>query len=190
MTLKIGILGSTKGTALQGVIDAIEAGRLDAEIVLIVSNRPDAPILERAAKHRLPSLPVDPTGLTREAYDEKVTAALRQAGAEVVLLVGYMRVVSPAFVNTWEGRLLNVHPSLLPAFGGKMNKDVHRAVLDSGAKHTGCTIHIVTDEVDAGPILLQKKCDVLPEDTVDSLKDRVQALEQQAFVEVLQKWGE
>jgi phosphoribosylglycinamide formyltransferase 1 len=71
-----------------------------------------------------------------------------------------------------------------------MNKDVHRAVLDSGAKHTGCTIHIVTDEVDAGPILLQKKCDVLPEDTVDSLKDRVQALEQQAFVEVLQKWGE
>ena len=189
MTLKVGVLGSTKGTALQGVIDAFEAGRLDAKIVLIVSNKPGAPIFERAAKHRIQSLLIDPAGLTREAYDEKVTAAFTQARAEVILLIGYMRIVSPAFVKAWEGRLINVHPSLLPAFGGKMNKDVHRAVLDSGVKHTGCTIHIVTDEVDAGPVLLQKKCDVLPGDTVDGLKDRVQALERQAFVEVLQKWG-
>ena len=189
MTLKIGVLGSTRGTALQGVIDVIEAGRLEAAIVLIVSDKQAAPILERAKNHGLPSLHIDPAGLTREAYDEKVSAAFRQTGAEVILLIGYMRIVSPSFVKAWEGRLVNVHPSLLPAFGGKMNKDVHRAVLDSGVKQTGCTIHIVTDEVDAGPVLLQKTCDVLPGDTVDSLKNRVQALEQHAFVEVLETWG-
>ena len=188
MSLKVGVLGSTRGTALQGVLDAIEAGTLDAEIVLVVSDKRSALILDRAEKHGVPALFLDPTGLKREAYDLQVSSALHEFGVELVLLIGYMRIVSAKFVETWKGRLLNVHPSLLPAFGGLMNQKVHEAVLAAGVSETGCTIHQVTEEVDGGPIVLQKRCPVLPGDTVEMLKDRVQALEQSAFVEVLQGW--
>jgi phosphoribosylglycinamide formyltransferase-1 len=188
MSLKIGVLGSTRGTALQGILDAIAAGTLDVEIVLVVSDKQTAPILERAARHGVHALFLDPAGLTREAYDRQVSEALREAGAELVLMVGYMRIVSDQFVNTWRGRLLNVHPSLLPAFGGLMNLKVHEAVLAAGVTETGCTIHQVTEEVDGGPIVLQKRCTVLPGDTAEMLKSRIQALEQAAFVEVLHGW--
>jgi phosphoribosylglycinamide formyltransferase-1 len=126
--------------------------------------------------------------LSRESYDQRVTQALTNAGAELVLMIGYMRIVSAAFVETWRGRLLNVHPSLLPAFGGLMNLKVHVAVLESRVSETGCTIHQVTEEVDGGPVVLQKRCAVLPGDTAETLKERVQALEQVAFIEVLRGW--
>jgi phosphoribosylglycinamide formyltransferase-1 len=185
MKLKVGVLGSTRGTALQGILDATD---LNVEITLILSDRASAPILQRAADHHLPSLHLDPKGLTREAYDKEVTNALKAAGAQLILMIGYMRIVSPDFVAAWRGRLLNVHPSLLPAFGGLMNRSVHEAVLASGVMETGCTIHQVTEDVDAGPIVLQKRTPVLPDDTVETLKDRVQSLEQAAFVEVLRNW--
>ncbi|HEY4009444.1 MAG TPA: phosphoribosylglycinamide formyltransferase [Acidobacteriaceae bacterium] len=188
MSLRVGVLGSTRGTALQGVLDAIQAGTLDAEIALVASDKPTAPILDRARLYKVPVQFVDPSGLTREQYDERVSAALHEAGAELVLLIGYMRILSRGFVETWRGRLLNVHPSLLPAFGGLMNRKVHEAVLAAGVTETGCTIHQVTEELDAGPIVLQKRCPVLRGDTVDTLKDRVQALEQSAFVDVLREW--
>jgi phosphoribosylglycinamide formyltransferase-1 len=188
MSLKVGVLGSTRGTTLQGILDAVVAGTLDVEIVLVASDKQAAPILDRAAKHGVRALFLDPAGLKREAYDEQVSDALRDSGAELVLLIGYMRIVSAKFVNTWQGRLLNVHPSLLPAFGGLMNQRVHEAVLAAGIGETGCTIHQVTEELDGGPIVLQKRCPVLPGDSAETLKDRVQALEQAAFVEVLQGW--
>lgn len=188
MSLKVGVLGSTRGTALGGVLDAIAAGTVDAEIVLVVSDKQNAPILERAANHGVRALFLSPAGLKREDYDQQVSETLRKAGAELVLMIGYMRIVSDRFIETWRGRLLNVHPSLLPAFGGLMNRGVHEAVLAAGVSETGCTIHEVTEEVDGGPIVLQKRCPVLPGDTVEMLKDRVQALEQAAFVEVLRNW--
>jgi phosphoribosylglycinamide formyltransferase 1 len=188
MSLKIGVLGSTRGTALQGILDAVTAGALNVDLVLVVADKRNAPILERADSHGVPTLFVDPTGLKRDEYDRRVTDALRQVGAELVLMIGYMRIVSASFVEEWKGRLLNVHPSLLPAFGGLMNQKVHEAVLAAGVSETGCTIHQVTEEVDGGPIVLQKRCSVLPGDTPEILKDRVQALEQVAFVEVLQGW--
>lgn len=188
MSLKVGVLGSTRGTALQGILDAIAAGTLDVEMVLVVSDKQSAPILERAAKYGVSALFLSPAGLKREAYDDQVSETLREVGAELVLLIGYMRIVSAKFVETWRGRLLNVHPSLLPAFGGLMNQKVHEAVLAAGVSETGCTIHQVTEEVDGGPIVLQKRCPVLPGDTAEMLKDRVQTLEQAAFVEVLQGW--
>ena len=188
MKLKVGVLGSTRGTALQGVLDAIAAHTLDAELVLVLSDKAAAPILDRARQHCVPALFLDPAGLKRAEYDALVTEALQQAGAQLVLLIGYMRIVSPPFVHAWRGRLLNVHPSLLPAFGGLMDTRVHQAVLDAGVAETGCTIHQVTEDVDAGPIILQRRCPVLPHDTADTLKERVQALEQAAFVEVLQQW--
>lgn len=188
MRLKVGVLGSTRGTALQGVLDALAAGRLDVDLVLVVSDKPASIILERASSQAVPTRYIDPAGLKREVYDDLVTEALQEAGAELVLMIGYMRIVSAKFVETWRGRLLNVHPSLLPAFCGLMNQRVHEAVLAAGVTETGCTIHQVTEEVDGGPVVLQKRCAVLPGDTAESLKDRVQALEQEAFVEVLQKW--
>ena len=188
MSLKVGVLGSTRGTALQGILDAVATRALDIEIVLVVSDKQTAPILERASKYGVRTLFIDPAGLKRETYDEQVSAALIEAGAELVLMIGYMRIVSAKFVETWRGRLLNVHPSLLPAFGGLMNVKVYEAVLGAGVAETGCTIHQVTEELDGGPIVLQKRCAVLPGDTAESLKDRVQALEQAAFVEVLQEW--
>jgi phosphoribosylglycinamide formyltransferase-1 len=188
MSLKVAVLGSTRGTALQGVLDALAAGTLDVELVLVLSDKSSAPILARAAAAGVPTMHLDPTGHKRAEYDSLVSAALQQAGAELVLLIGYMRIVSPAFVETWRGRLLNVHPSLLPAFGGMMDTSVHEAVLAAGVAETGCTIHQVTEDVDAGPIVLQKRCPVLLGDTPVTLKARVQALEQSAFVEVLQNW--
>jgi formyltetrahydrofolate-dependent phosphoribosylglycinamide formyltransferase len=188
MSLKVGVLGSTRGSALQGILDAVAAGSLDVEIVLVISDKQTAPILERAAKYGVPALFLDPAGLKRDIYDQQVSKALRDAGAELVLMVGYMRIVSAEFVETWRGRLLNVHPSLLPDFGGLMDMKVHEAVLAAGVSQTGCTIHQVTEEVDGGPIILQKHCPVLPGDTAEMLKDRVQKLEQAAFVEVLRGW--
>ncbi len=190
MSLRVGVLGSTRGTALQGVLDAIAAGRLDAEVVMVISDKQTAPILERAARHQVAALFLDSAGLTREAYDRQVSQVLEGVGAEVVLLIGYMRIVTASFVQAWRGRLLNVHPSLLPDFAGLMNRKVHEAVLAAGVAETGCTVHQVAEEVDGGPIVLQKRCPVLPDDTVDHLKDRVQALEQEAFVEVLRNWSE
>jgi phosphoribosylglycinamide formyltransferase 1 len=188
MSLKVGILGSTRGTALQGILDAIAAGSLDVDLVLVVSDKRSAPILERSDRCGVPAMFLDPAGLKRAEYDMLVTNALRQAGAELVLMIGYMRIVSARFVEEWKGHLLNVHPSLLPAFAGLMNQKVHEAVLAAGVRETGCTIHQVTEEVDGGPIVLQKRCPVLPGDTPELLKERVQALEQVAFVEVLQRW--
>ena len=182
------MLGSTRGTALQGVLDAVAEGRLDVEIALVIADKAAAPILERAARHGVKTMHLDAAGLKRAEFDERVSAALRDAGVDLVLMIGYMRIVSAEFVETWRGRLLNVHPSLLPAFGGMMNLSVHEAVLASGVTETGCTIHQVTEAVDAGPIVLQKRCAVLPGDTVEALKKRVQALEQQAFVAVLRNW--
>jgi phosphoribosylglycinamide formyltransferase-1 len=188
MSLRIGVLGSTRGTALQGVLDAVASGELDVEIAVVISDKASAQILERAAKFGVKSLHLDTADVKRAEYDERVSAALKDAGVELVLMIGYMRIVSKQFVDDWRGRLLNVHPSLLPAFGGMMNMSVHEAVIASGVAETGCTIHQVTEEVDAGPIVLQMRCAVLPGDTAETLKDRVQALEQTAFVAVLKDW--
>lgn len=189
MSLRVGVLGSTRGTALQGILDALAARTLPGvELALVLSDKVTAPILDRAAKYKAPTLHIDPKGKSREAFDAEVTAALRNARVDLVLMIGYMRIVSSEFVNEWRGRLLNVHPSLLPKYAGMMNRAVHEAVLRNGETETGCTIHQVTEEVDAGPIVLQKRCPVLPGDTVDTLKDRVQALEQSAFVDVLRNW--
>lgn len=187
--LRVGVLGSTRGTAMQGILKALARNDLpEVEVALVLSDKPNAGILDRATEADLDTLYLNPAGLEREIFDAEVTQAFEEAGVELVLMIGYMRIVTPGFIEDWRGRLLNVHPSLLPAFGGLMNRRVHEAVLASGVRETGCTIHQVTEEVDAGPVVLQMRCPVLEGDTVESLKDRVQALEQEAFVEVLRSW--
>ncbi len=187
--LRVGVLGSTRGTALQGVLNALRAGTLPGvELALVVSDKPAAPILDRAAAAGIDTLFLNPAGLEREIFDAELSSLFEEAQVDLVLMIGYMRIVSRGFIEDWRDRLLNVHPSLLPAFAGLMNRRVHEAVLAAGVRETGCTVHQVTETVDAGEIVLQMRCPVLEGDTVESLKDRVQALEQQAFVEVLRNW--
>ena len=183
--IKLGVLGSTKGTDLQAVLDAVNNGLLDAEVSVVVSNRESAYILERAKNHGVPTFFIPHKGKAREEFDREMTTVLQNYGVELVLLIGFMRILSVEFCQEWRDRILNVHPSLLPKYAGGMDTNVHAEVIKNGDAETGCTIHFVTEEVDAGPILSQKKCTVTPEDTVESLKTKVQALEGKAFIEAI-----
>jgi len=183
--IKIGVLGSTKGTDLQAILDAINDGQLDAEVSVVVSNRESAYILERAKSHGVPTFFIPHKGKAREEFDREMTAAMQNHGVELVLLIGFMRILSAEFCRNWHDRILNVHPSLLPKYAGGMDTNVHTEVIKNGDPETGCTIHFVTEEVDAGPILIQKKCPVTSDDTVESLKTKVQALEGDAFIEAI-----
>ena len=184
--IRLGVLGSTKGTDLQAILDAIHNDVLDAEVVVVVSNRKNSYILERAEKHNISNIFVTHKGKTRGEFDREITTALLQHNADLVLLVGFMRILSTEFCRKWQDRILNVHPSLLPKYAGGMDTNVHEEVLRNGDVETGCTIHFVTEEVDSGPILVQKKCAVEGEDTVESLKIKVQQLEGMAFVEAIE----
>ena len=185
--LLIGVLGSTRGSSLQPVIDAIEQGRLNAKIVVIVSNKADAGILVRANTHYITSVYLPTKGKSREVYDQDVTEVLLDAGVQLVLMIGYMRIVSPLFTKAWSQRCLNIHPSLLPEFAGGMDLQVHEEVIKAGKAQSGCTIHFVTDAVDSGPIVLQERCPVDPAvDSAEVLKARVQALEGVAFIKAIE----
>lgn len=185
--VKLAVIGSTRGSALQPVLEAIASGDLNASVELVVSNKPTAPILERAAQHglRVECLQTAGKEQSREGYDRELSALLEASGAQLVLAIGWMRILSPWFCQRWERRVLNVHPSLLPDFGGGMDLQVHQAVLDAKAQLSGCTIHFVDESVDGGEIVLQKTVAVLPEDSAEKLKARVQPLEGPAFVEAI-----
>jgi phosphoribosylglycinamide formyltransferase-1 len=183
--VRLGILGSTRGTDMLAIIAAIKEQRLPAEIAIVLSDRSAAQILERAAAEQIPAQFIGARGLAREEFDAKLTKALEEYDVELIVLIGFMRILSSEFVKRWKHKIINIHPSLLPEFAGGMNNDVHQAVLDAGKKETGCTVHYVTEEVDAGPILIQKRCPVLPEDTVETLKTRVQHLEGLALIEAI-----
>ncbi len=183
--IKLGVIGSTNGTDLQAVLDAVGSGELNAEVSVVLSNQKNAYILERAENHNVPAVFVSYKGKTREEFDAEMTGVLKEYGVDLVLLVGFMRILSAGFCREWQNKLLNVHPSLLPKYAGGMDTNVHKEVLKNGDTQTGCTIHFVTDEVDGGPILVQKKCNVESDDTAETLKIKVQQLEGEAFIEVI-----
>ena len=188
--LRIGVMGSTRGTALIPVIEACATGGLNAEIVAVVSNKSSAPILEKGRNLGVTVVSkfISAKGLSRAQYDAECTATLVGAGVDYVLLIGYMRILSAPFCKYWEGRCINVHPSLLPKHAGDMDLRVHQAVIDAGEDETGCTIHEVTQDVDGGPIVVQKTVSVSKDDTAESLKAKVQPLEGPAFVEAIEKF--
>tara|TARA_B100001027_G_C16254891_1_gene326370 strand:+ start:123 stop:713 length:591 start_codon:yes stop_codon:yes gene_type:complete len=183
--IRLGVLGSTRGTDLQAILDAIDSKLLESKLSVVISNKKTAFILERANKHKIPSYSISHKNINRETFDRKITKLLKKHKVDLVLLIGFMRILSKSFCQDWKGKILNVHPSLLPKYAGRMDTNVHEEVLKNKDKETGCTIHFVTDEVDCGPIFIQKKCPVKPEDTVDSLKRRVQKLEGEAFLEAI-----
>ena len=175
------ILISGSGTNLQSFIDRVKAGSLDLDIVLVVSNRPDAYGLTRAREAGIETACIEHAGFdSRETFDRAVAAELDRYGPELIILAGFMRILSPWFVDHYEGKVLNIHPALLPLYPGL---DTHERVLAAGDEWHGSTVHFVTAELDGGPRILQGRLRVDPNETADDLCARVQQLEHQIYPE-------
>jgi phosphoribosylglycinamide formyltransferase-1 len=186
--MRIGVLASGRGTNLQAILDACEDGRLPARVVLVLSDRPDAPALERARKAGVPTRSILPANVpTREAHDAALVAALRAAEVETVVLAGYMRLVTPGFLQAFPNRVINVHPALLPAFPGL---HAQRQAIEYGVKVTGCTVHFVDEGVDTGPIFLQEALPVEEGDDEARLAARIRVVEHRLLVEALRLLAE
>ena len=179
---RLGILISGRGSNFEAIADRVASGALDAEIAVVISNRAEAPGLESARRRGLNAVCLPSKGLDREVYDRQVIEELRRCGVELVCLAGYMRLLSAAFVREFAGRILNIHPSLLPAFPGL---DAQHQALAHGVKITGCTVHFVDEDLDAGPIVIQAAVPVRDDDTVDSLSARILAEEHRIYWEAI-----
>lgn len=190
--LRVAVLASGRGSNLQAIIDAIEAGRVQARIVAVISNKKDAAALERARKHGLPDMFVDPKPFagrpdSREAYDRALLDILQQHEVELVLLAGYMKIVTAFLVNAYANRMMNIHPSLLPSFPGL---DVQKKAIDWGCKLAGCTVHFVTEGVDEGPIIIQAAVPILDNDTPETLAARILVQEHKIYPRAVQLFAE
>jgi len=190
--LRVAVLASGRGSNLQAIIDAIEAGTVQAKIVAVISNKKDAPALERARRQNLSCLFVDPKPYagrpdSREAYDRELLDVLRQHDVELVLLAGYMKIVTRVLVEAFANCMMNIHPSLLPSFPGL---DVQKKVIEWGCKLAGCTVHFVTEGVDEGPIILQAVVPILDEDTPDTLAARILEQEHKVYPRAVQLFAE
>ena len=187
--MRLAVIGSTNGTDLIPVVNAINSGELLASVEVVISNNELSGILKKASAYGIEGHFICHKNKKRDVFDLEMSQILESKKIDLILLIGFMRILSPGFVDRWDGKIINVHPSLLPKYAGGMNNDVHESVLAAGDKETGCTIHLVTKEVDGGPILLQKSCPVFENDSVESLKERVQELEGKAFIEVINNWS-
>lgn len=175
---KLGVLASGRGSNLQAIIDRIEDGSLAARIAVILSDREDAQALERGRRHGIESLFVDPKAFpSKQAFNAELVSILQSRKVDLVCLAGYMRIVREPFFKVFAGRIINIHPSLLPAFPGL---DVQQKAIDYGVKFSGCTVHFVNEEVDGGPIILQAVVPVEDNDTAESLSARI--LEQEHII--------
>jgi len=186
--LKLGFLASHNGSSFKAVVEAIEAGDLDAEARLLVSNRKDAPALVFAAAHAVPSRCI-PTAADPDAADTALVTALRDAGVELVVLSGYLRKLGPKTLAAYSGRILNIHPSLLPKYGGQgmYGRHVHEAVAKAGDRASGASVHLVDGEYDHGPVILQRETPLSPGDDAAAIEAKVTAVEAGLFVDVLRR---
>jgi len=186
--LNLGVLVSGNGTNLQSIIDSIESGSLAAGIRVVISNRPDAYALERAKRHAIPfRIITNGEFPSREAFDAEAVRVLREARVELVLLAGFMRILSPLFIRAFPLRIMNIHPSLLPAFRGL---DVQRKAVEYGAKFSGCTVHFVDEGLDTGPIIIQAALPLLDTDTAESLSRRILEEEHRIYPQAVQLFAE
>lgn len=190
--LRVAVLASGRGSNLQALIDAIEAGQVQARIVAVISNKKEAVALERARKHGIKDLFVDPKPFagrpdSREAYDRSLLEVLQQHETELVLLAGYMKIVTTVLVNAYANRMMNIHPSLLPAFPGL---EVQKKAIDWGCKLAGCTVHFVTEGVDEGPIIIQAAVPILDADTPETLAARILVQEHKIYPRAVQLFAE
>src|SRR5580704_8742986 len=183
MKKRIGVLLSGRGSNFEALAESVAAGRIpNAEIAIVLSNREAAPGLQKAIERKIPAKAVPSKGLEREAYDKLVVAALQEANVDLVCLAGYMRLLSPHFVSAFPNRIINIHPSLLPAFPGLESQ---RQAIEHGAKFSGCTVHFVDVNLDAGPIILQAAVPIRDEDTPETLSARVLKEEHRIYTEAV-----
>ncbi|MGH7166287.1 MAG: phosphoribosylglycinamide formyltransferase [Nitrospiraceae bacterium] len=190
--LRVGVLASGRGSNLQAIIDAIEAGTHQAQIAVVLSNKKDAQALERARRHGLPDVFLDPKPFagqadSREAYDRAILDVLRKHDVELVALAGYMRIVTPVLISAYPHRIMNIHPSLLPSFPGL---EVQKKALEWGVKISGCTVHFVTEGVDEGPIIIQAAVPVLEGDSAENLAARILVEEHRIYPRAIQLYAE
>lgn len=184
----IGVLISGSGTNLQAIIDAVEEKRLDAAIRVVISNRADAFGLVRASDHHIPTEVLDHRNFaTREDYDRALTDILRARQVELVILAGFMRLLSPLFVRAFPNRIMNIHPALLPSFPGL---HAQRKAVEHGVRFSGCTVHFVNEECDQGPIIIQAVVPVFPDDTEESLSGRILEQEHRIYPRAIQLYSE
>jgi phosphoribosylglycinamide formyltransferase-1 len=179
---KLGILLSGRGSNFEAIANSIAEGRLRAEIAIVISNRADAPGLESARRRGLNAVLIPSKGRVREEHDAEVVAALKQAHVDLVCLAGYMRLLSAGFIQAFPNRIVNIHPSLLPAFPGM---EAQKQALEYGVKVTGCTVHFVDEHLDHGPIILQKTVPVLDGDDAHTLSARILEQEHRAYSEAI-----
>ncbi len=182
MKKRLGILLSGRGSNFAAIADSVADGRLDAEIAVVISNRPEAPGLEIARSRGLDAVSLPSKGLDREVYDRQVIAELRRARVDLVCLAGYMRILSGHFIREFPERVLNIHPSLLPAFPGL---DAQHQAWEHGVKFTGCTVHFVDDGLDSGPIVKQAVVPVLDSDTAVTLSQKIIRAEHRTYTEAI-----
>jgi phosphoribosylglycinamide formyltransferase 1 len=185
--VNLGVLVSGSGSNLQAIIDNIEAGRVDARIKIVISNLPDVYALERAKKHGIPSLVILHKGLKREEYDQKVVEALKAHEVELVVLAGFMRIITSILLRAFPMRVMNIHPALLPAFPGT---HVWQTQVDYGVKFAGCTVHFVDEGTDTGPIIIQGVVPVYDEDTADTLNARILKQEHKIYSQAIQMYAQ
>jgi phosphoribosylglycinamide formyltransferase 1 len=179
---RIGILLSGRGSNFEAITTSIAAGHLDAEIVVVISNRPEARGLERAAELGLTTVCIPSKGIDRQEYDRRVVEQLRRHNVELVCLAGFMRLLSGYFIREFPLRILNIHPSLLPAFPGL---DAQHQALEHGVKFSGCTVHFVDENLDSGPIITQAVVPVLDDDTAETLSARILKEEHRIYTEAI-----
>ena len=181
--MRLGILISGRGSNFEAIANQIARRKLDAEIAVVISNRPNAPGLETARQRGIPMRVIASAGLERETYDKLLIEELKTHAADLVCLAGFMRLLSAGFIRAFPNRVLNIHPSLLPAFPGL---DAQRQALEYGARITGCTVHFVDEFLDSGPIVVQSAVPVLDTDTVDSLSARILVQEHLIYAKAIQ----
>jgi len=182
------VLVSGSGTNLQSIIDSIESGYLSSKIAVVISSHSNAFALERAKKYGIPNFVVKPRNFSsRQDYEDEMINILKKHKVDLVVLAGFIKVLSPHFVKAFPNRIMNIHPALIPSFCGDgfYGDKVHKAVLDSGVKITGATVHFVDEGTDTGPIILQKAVPVYDDDTVDSLGQRVREIEHQIYPDAI-----
>ena len=185
---KIGVLVSGRGSNLQAIMDRIADGYLPLEIAVVISDKPDAFALERAQKADIKTVAVERKACaSKEEFEAKINAASEAEGCELVVLAGFMRILSADFVNKWQHKIINIHPALLPSFPGLHGQ---KQAVDYGVKFSGCTVHFVDAGTDSGPIILQKVVPVMDDDTEDTLADRILVQEHIAMPESLKLWAE
>ena len=194
MSIRIAILvsGQGRGSNMAAIIDACQRGEIDGKVVLVIGTRDEAPALQRATEKGVSTEVVSPSKLGEEEYARRLLQTLGDAQVDLVCLAGFMRLLPPPVVHAYAGRVMNIHPALLPLFGGKgmYGEHVHRAVLESGMKVSGCTVHFVDESYDTGPIILQRCVPVEEEDTWETLAARVLAQEHQAYVQAVQLFAQ